>query len=229
MPLGATMISSSWMPSPLKLLPQPVTAVALGVILNAFFNHYPELKERLQEMEGKIFHFDVEDLYQSFYMVVDPEGLVRIHTYSDDPPHVTMAGSSEAFLSLLFGSSDPDSLFFSRQLKLSGETDTGLRFKNLLDNVDIDWEEELSRLVGTPAAMLAAALVKELRARKEKAKQNAVKGMDAYMARQGIRRKQDLESFRGKVEQVAEELERLERTVSRLGKKLAARGANLPD
>lgn len=220
------MMTGSWMPSPLKFLPQPVTAVALGVILNAFFNHYPELKERLKEMEGKIFHFDVEDLFQSFYMVVDPDGRVRVHTYSDEFPHVTMAGSSQAFLSLLFGSSDPDSLFFSRQLKLSGETDTGLRFKNLLDNVDIDWEDELSRLVGTPAAMLAAALARQIRARKDKLRAAAAEGLDQYMSRQGIHRKQELEDFKDAVDQTAAATDKLERTLSRLGKKLAAARAS---
>ena len=208
-----------WFSSPLKLVPQPLTAVALSITLNLFFQRYPELKNRLAELADKIFQFDVEDLQQSFFMVVDEGGEVRIHTYSDSVPHVTMSGSSQAFISLLFNTKDPDSLFFSRELKLSGETDTGLHFKNILDNVDIDWEKELASFMGAAAAKATSRMAEQLKHAKEQGWDKAEAEMDRWMKQHGVPRQAQMERFRDEVDVLAGRLERLERSVSRVERK----------
>lgn len=210
---------TSWFPSPLKWLPQPLTAVTLGITLNLFFQRYPELKNRLAELGGKIFQFDVEDLYQSFFMVVDEGGEVRIHTYSDNLPHVTMSGSSQAFLALLFNTKDPDSLFFSRELKLSGETDTGLHFKNILNNVDIDWEKELASVMGSTAAKFTARMAEQVKHATEQGWDKTESEVERWMKEYGVPHQSQLEKFREEVETLAGRIERLERSVSRVERK----------
>lgn len=212
-------MTTPWFPSPLKWIPQPVTAVTLGIILNIFFQRYPELKKRLAELSGKWFEFQVEDLEHSFFMVVDDGGEVRIHTYSDNLPNVTMAGSSSAFLALLFSTKDPDSLFFARDLKLSGETDTGLHFKNILDNVEIDWEKELASFIGTPLAHVSNRILEQMKRAREQAWEKTESEFDAWMGEKGIPRKSQLETFQQQVNGLAEQSERLERSVSRVGLK----------
>ncbi|MEO5378592.1 MAG: SCP2 sterol-binding domain-containing protein [Magnetococcus sp. DMHC-6] len=211
----------SWIKSPLALMPQEITAVGLGVTLNLFFQRYPEMLERLKELSGKIFHFEVEDLDQSFYMLVEPTGEVKIHTYSDLAPNVTMAGSSLAFLSLLLKKSDPDSLFFSRRLKLSGETDTGLKFKNFLDNIEMDWERELSSFFGTTTARALIAMNQRAWQAGERGKERCNEEIEHWMDQQHIPRAEQLEEFRGKVNDLAEQMERLESRISRLTKKIS--------
>lgn len=208
-----------WFSSPLKLVPQPLTAVALGITLNLFFQRYPELKNRLAELAGKIFQFDVEDLQQSFYMEVEDGGEVRIHTYSDSIPHVTMSGSSQAFISLLFNTKDPDSLFFSRELKLSGETDTGLHFKNILDNVEIDWEKELASFMGSAAAKVTTRMAEQLKHAKEQGWDKAEAEVSSWMKEHGVPQQAHLETFRQQVENLAGRVERLERSASRVERK----------
>lgn len=214
----------SWTTLPLKWIPQPVTAVSLGIVLNLFFKRYPELKKRLAELNGKIFQFEVEDLGESFYMTVDDGGDVRIHGYSDSIPHVTMSGSSGAFLSLLFSTRDPDSLFFSRQLKLSGETDTGLAFKNLLDNVDIDWERELTVLVGATAAKALVAMAEQAREFGEQSREKVEREFEQWMDERKIPRKSQLERFQKEVERLAKGVETLERGVTRVERKSTLAG-----
>lgn len=212
---------TSWFSSSLKWLPQPLTAVTLGITLNLFFRRYPDLKNRLDELAGKIFQFDVEDLQQAFFMVVEEGGDVRIHTYSDSVPHVTMAGESRAFLSLLFNTKDPDSLFFSRELKLSGETDTGLHFKNILDNVDIDWERELATIMGSTAASLTARAAEQWKRAAEQGRDQAEAKVDAWMNARGVPRSAELARFREEVAAMAERMDRLEKAVSRVRRKHA--------
>lgn len=211
----------SLLSQPLKMIPHPVTAVSLSIILNLFFTRYPELKERLKELEGKIFQFEIEDLGESLYMTVDDIGGVSIHTYCDSIPHVTMTGKTTAFLSLLFHTSDPDSLFFSRQLNLSGETDTGLRFKNLLDNVELDWERELGSLVGRTAAKALMSMARSTRQTGKRSKEIIETEVENWLQDYGFPARSQLQGFSQDVTQLQERLEKLEKSVSRLAKKRA--------
>lgn len=207
--------------NPFRMIQEPFTAVTLGVVLNLFFSSHPELKERLKEMGGKVFRFQVEDLDQEYFMTVDDDGGVRIHSYSDDDPNVTMAGSMSAFLSLLVGSRDPDSLFFSRELKLSGETDLGLRFKNILDNVEWSLEEAMAAMIGGPAAKGMAGLFSRAREMGQKGRDRMEEGMERMAGTIDLPRKADLEPITAEAEALGERAGRLERGVSRLGKRLA--------
>ncbi|MBF0109768.1 MAG: SCP2 sterol-binding domain-containing protein [Magnetococcales bacterium] len=225
----------SLLSAPLKIIPQPVTAVSLGIVLNLFFTRYPELKKRLGELDGKIFQFEIEDMAESLFMNVDEKGELRIHTYCDTIPHVTMSGNAAAFLSLLFHTSDPDSLFFSRQLKLSGETDTGLRFKNLLDNVEIDWERELAVLVGRRGAKTLMDLARKSRQAGLQGKERVESEVESWLLGQGFPSRNQLQEFAKEVDVLNERFEKLEKSVTRLGRKRAvagsgvATGGNVPD
>lgn len=210
-----------WLSSPLKWLPQPLTAVTLGITLNLFFKRYPDLKKRLAELSGKIFQFDVEDMEQSFFMVVDEGGEVRIHTYTDSVAHVTMAGSSRAFLALLFSTQDPDSLFFARELKLSGETDTGLHFKNILDNVEIDWHKELTPWMGSRLAGATMRVVEQVQRATEQGWEKVEAEVEGWVQQRGISRQAHWQQFQSGVEALATQTERLERAISRVERKRA--------
>ncbi|MBF0123884.1 MAG: SCP2 sterol-binding domain-containing protein [Magnetococcales bacterium] len=206
--------------SPLRWLPQPVTAVSLAITLNLFFQRYPDLKERLGALSGKIFRFEVEDLSQEFFMRVEEHGEVRIHTYSDDEVHVTMSGSSHAFLSLLFHRSDPDALFFSRALKMSGETDTGLHFKNILDNVEIDWEGELSLFLGRPLAGLLTKTTERLQQSRQQLRNHLDQRSETWLREHHWPRRHQLEQLREEGEAMAKRLDKMEHSLNRCGNRV---------
>ncbi|MBF0341816.1 MAG: SCP2 sterol-binding domain-containing protein [Magnetococcales bacterium] len=214
------MIFSSLLALPFQVIPKPVTAVTLGIVLNLFFKRYPELKTRLTELSGKVFEFHVEDQSQSFFMEVTHDGEVLIHTYSDSLPHVVMSGQAGAFLALLFSTTDPDSLFFSRQLQLSGETDTGLRFKNILDNVEIDWEKELSVFVGASGARQLMDLAKQARKSAEQTRSRLETNLETWINRRDPPRTGQIQALKTQSETLAKELERLEGRIARAAKRL---------
>ncbi|MBF0153874.1 MAG: SCP2 sterol-binding domain-containing protein [Magnetococcales bacterium] len=213
----------SLLQKPLQLLPASATAIGLGITINLFFLRYPDLQERLRQLEGKIFRFDVEDLQQEFFMEVAIDGRVSIHTYADEDPHVTMVGSSKAFLSLLFNTADPDSLFFSRALKMSGETDTGLHFKNILDNVDIDWEKELAAFVTTPVAQALSRLARQAREKSNQARDSMGNLVEQWMEDHHVPRQKDLTSFQDDVASLVKEVDGLDKRLTRLNHRLALR------
>jgi len=52
------------------------------------------------------------------------------------PVHLRLEGPLYGFLLLAARREDPDTLFFQRQLRLSGDTELGLELKNFLDGLD---------------------------------------------------------------------------------------------
>jgi O2-independent ubiquinone biosynthesis accessory factor UbiT len=207
--------------SPLKLIPQPATAVSLSVVLNIFFGRYPDLKNQLSELSGKIFEFAIEDMNESYFMMVDDQGGVTVHTYCDNISHVTMSGSISAFLSLLFQTTDPDSLFFSRALSLSGETDTGLHFKNILNNVDINWEQELSTLFGSVAATTLMTMARQVQGVGEQGKEKVESELEKWMDEQNLPLKEKFDTFSEQIDALQKQADQLEKTISRIDKRLA--------
>lgn len=51
---------------------------------------------------------------------------------------VTFSATAEDFARLALRLEDPDTLFFNRRLIIEGDTDLGLRVKNLLDGVELE-------------------------------------------------------------------------------------------
>ncbi|MBF0175560.1 MAG: SCP2 sterol-binding domain-containing protein [Magnetococcales bacterium] len=218
----------SLLPNPLQWLPSSATAIGLGITINLFFLRYPDLQERLRQLEGKIFRFEVEDLQQEYFMEVAEDGRVRIHTYADQDPHVTMSGSSKAFLSLLFNVADPDSLFFSRELNMSGETDTGLHFKNILNNVEIDWEKELAAFVTTPVAGVLSRLARQAHASGNRARDGAGAIVEQWLEEEQVLRQREMATVRDDVTTLEKQVERLDKRLIRLSHRVALHTGSSP-
>lgn len=58
--------------------------------------------------------------------------------FAADEPKVRFSASAEDLLRLALREDDPDTLFFNRRLRIEGDTDLGLRLKNMLDGIDLD-------------------------------------------------------------------------------------------
>jgi O2-independent ubiquinone biosynthesis accessory factor UbiT len=54
------------------------------------------------------------------------------------PAAVTFSATAQDLARLALRLEDPDTLFFDRRLRIEGDTDLGLRVKNMLDGVDLD-------------------------------------------------------------------------------------------
>lgn len=55
---------------------------------------------------------------------------------ADAPADVSFRAAAADYLKLLRRAEDPDTLFFQRKLRIEGDTELGLRLKNLLDSIE---------------------------------------------------------------------------------------------
>ena len=118
-----------------KKLPQWPHALNLTFWLNAGIKMQWLPVDELAELEGKTFSVTVRDT-----------GGCALFTYRDGlfrpcfsaPAAVDLAFSANlvAYLQLLARQEDPDTLFFNRELEITGDTELGLIVKNMLDAVE---------------------------------------------------------------------------------------------
>jgi len=110
--------------------PAVVCALALSAAAPRLFG-----RDGLADLDGKTFRIAVRDTGASVAF--------RIRRSRIEPlggaaaADVTFTACAADYLLLATRRTDPDTLFFERRLLIEGDTETGLRLKNLLDAVEL--------------------------------------------------------------------------------------------
>jgi len=116
---------------PLRVMPLWFEAIGAGVFLSAILDARPGLRERLREIDDKVFFFDAKDIGKGFFLHIK-DGGIKLIPHMAVAPDVTMRGAFDVLFELLLGTVDPDTVFFSRRLEITGDTATAIHFKNIL-------------------------------------------------------------------------------------------------
>lgn len=119
---------------PLRLTPLWIEAIGMGAVMGAIVDGNKRLKERLKEINDKVFLFEAVDLNKKIYMRIK-DGNIGIIPHLAKGPDVVMKGETKVLFGLLLGKEDPDTVFFSRRLEISGDTATAICFKNILNSL----------------------------------------------------------------------------------------------
>lgn len=124
-------------------LPQWPHALVLVAGLNAALKMKLLPESELALLEDKLFRVRVLDTGgEASYTYAN--GLFRPVFTSQREPDLTFAANLSAYLQLLSRQEDPDTLFFNRELEITGDTELGLIVKNMLDAVE--WPKFSARL-----------------------------------------------------------------------------------
>jgi O2-independent ubiquinone biosynthesis accessory factor UbiT len=147
MPAPTDTLHSPRLPSlltlPLGLIPARLNSAVLAQILNRVFK--PELADgELDFLDHKVLRISIDDARLSYRLTLRQGRLEAARQGS--PDDVSIEGNTFELLLLATRREDPDTLFFSRRLRLGGSTELGLYTKNFLDSVEM--EARLGPLLG---------------------------------------------------------------------------------
>jgi len=127
----------------LRLLPEAPPAHALALALDLALWKGLISREALEPLRGKTVALETTDLGTRVRVEYGPAGFRP----SSREPDLEIRSTVSGFLALALRREDPDTLFFTRRLVMTGDTDLGLIVKNALDA--IDWSRlPLPRLPG---------------------------------------------------------------------------------
>ena len=118
----------------LQLLPEAPPAHMLALALNAGICFGLVSRSALEPLQGKSVCLEASDLGTRVRVAYDGS---RFRAYAGSAPaDLSIRSSVPGFLALALRREDPDTLFFTRRLVITGDTELGLVVKNVLDAID---------------------------------------------------------------------------------------------
>jgi len=131
----------------------------LEISTNRALRFDPAALERLARLNNKVIKIHVLGLDLPLFVIAGADGLRILGDYDDDVDTV-IQGAPFSLLSLLW---DQDRLSVHRgDVRIDGDLELGQRFQNILRDLDIDWEEILSKVVGDVGAHQAANVASDI-------------------------------------------------------------------
>ena len=116
-------------------LPQWPHALVMVGALNAALKMKLLPESELALLENKLFRIRMLDTGgEASYTYRN--GLFRPVFRPEREPDLAFAANLSAYLQLLARQEDPDTLFFNRELEITGDTELGLIVKNMLDAIE---------------------------------------------------------------------------------------------
>jgi ubiquinone biosynthesis protein UbiJ len=107
----------------------------------------PTAGARLSDLDGRVIALELRGLDLMLVFRVQGQGIAFIDE-PDRKPDTLLRGTPLGITRLGLGRGNTTGTLFSGDVEIAGDVDTGQAFKAVLDAIDIDWEEQLSRLTG---------------------------------------------------------------------------------
>jgi ubiquinone biosynthesis protein UbiJ len=122
----------------------------LEAALNRYLRMDPDAMARMAALQPRSIAIELTPLQLTLYIVPADDG-VRLPSKLEAEPDTVLRGTPLGLAQLGLGSESGKTLF-SGSVTIEGDVETGQAFKAILDEMDIDWEEQLSRLTGDAIA-----------------------------------------------------------------------------
>ncbi len=127
-----------------------MNAPALTRLFEGALNHTlrldPDTLARVSALSGKVIAFEVSGLNWLYYLRPSAAGIEVLDSITSAPDAV-IRGTPWGMLRMALPGQAHEA-FSAGAVDITGDAELGRRFKELFDGLDIDWEEQLSRLTG---------------------------------------------------------------------------------
>ena len=198
--------------------------IFIATLENAF-NQYlsldPDALSRFADMEGKVIAIDIVGLNQSVYLFPGADGIMLL-TEFDAEADTRLSGTPLA-LARLGITEDAASVLFSGEVKISGDTRLGNKFKKILGQLNIDWEEQLSHYVGDTVAHQLGNVARDFSRWFARSSSSIQLDLGEYLQEESrlVPSNAELNRFINNVDVLRESIDRLEARITRIKKTLS--------
>lgn len=195
---------------------RPSEAMLAGGLSRAFkqlLEYDLRARERLSRMDGLVLGVVIAGPDLRFRLAVKNEALEALPGPGDDSG-ATITATPGAFLALAASGGN----LSVGQFKVEGDADTARRFQEFFGDLDPDWEEALTRVFGDVIGFQASRAVRGGLAWMRQAGISLAENVSEYLreeSRQLVTRP-ELEEFLDQVDELRDDLARLEARVKRL-------------
>jgi len=196
---------------------------ALETSINLILKQDTDTLEKFVALQGKTFAFELGDHADpdlTLYLFPHTEG-VQVQYLYEGQADTTLQGTPLAFINMSFG--DSSESFFSGEVRIKGDIELGQRFKRILDQLDLDWEEWLSHYTGDLIAFKAGSFIRNLNTWGKDTLKTIQLDVREYLQDEGELNPHatEIEDFANNISELRDHTARLEARILRLQKQLS--------
>lgn len=197
-------------------------ATGLEAALNRLLQLDPEAQSRLAELADAVIAIDLDGLGLSVYLQAAANG-VRVLSGYDGEPTVRIGGTPLALARHWRGDKSA-----GNALTMTGDAAVARQFQTLLTQLDIDWEEQLSRKIGDVAAYQLGRFWRGFRAWSRQSADALLRDSSEYVQYelQALPPRPAVEQFLSAIDTLREDADRLAARIVRL-RRLAQSGDSI--
>ena len=199
-----------------------VAALAmLEQALNAALALDPRTVARLARLEGRVIAIELSGTGIRLTLQPTVEGRLRLMGDYDGEVDTTLRGAPFAMLRMSSGRTGEG--LFRGGVEIDGDVELGTQIQRLFEQLDIDWEEHLSRLTGDIIAHQIGNTVRDLFAWGERAAEHLGRDSADYLQeeREVLPVDWEVEEFIQGVDTLRSDVDRIEARIKRLTKQLS--------
>jgi ubiquinone biosynthesis protein UbiJ len=199
-------------------------SAALSATFEALLNQAilldPETPARLAPMHGKVIRLDLLGLGASLYLIPNPNGIQVLNNFEGEAD-CTLYGSPFDLMRMRGSKQSADQLF-KGSVEIKGDSALAQAFGTLLADLDIDWEEQLSRITGDVAAHEIGKLVKSALNWGRSVNRTTEQNLQEYLQEELrlLPAPFEISAFLDEVDRLRDDAERLEARLQRLKQRL---------
>jgi ubiquinone biosynthesis protein UbiJ len=181
--------------------------------LNRYLRLDADGLSKVAALSGKVIAVEPSGLGLTLYFLPGPNGIQVVDTYGGPPDALIRGAPYSLFRQAWRGAKQAP-----EDVDIEGDMHLGKDFQQLLTGIDIDWEEQLSRLLGDPAAHQVGNVAAIIGAWGRKTVDTLFQNAAEYLQQEAL----DLppggsvEQFMDAVDRVRADTDRLEARIRRL-------------
>lgn len=207
-------------------IPDSVLA-PLEAAINRYIALDPEGAARLAELQGRVILIEIAGFGTRLYLIPSAVGFQLYGDYAGEADCV-LRGTPLA-LARMGVSPRKEERLFSGEVRIEGDTHLAQAFGELVGALDVDWEEQLSRLVGDATAHQVGSRVRALERWGRRTGNTLTEDLKEYLQEEArlLPSRYEVQEFLDDVDYVRDDTERLAARVERLAKALGGRANRL--
>ena len=178
----------------------------------------PEMLGQLAQFSGKVVKLEILDVNKELYLFPDGSG-IQVRAEYEGHADTVLRGTPIALFKMSVVPNAAN-LLLKGEVEISGDTRLGHRFKNVFSQMEIDWSEPLARLFGDSIAYQ----IQQTGARLGRWGKNSIRSISLSVSEylqeesRDVVTEAELEMFNDAVDQLRNDVDRLQARASQLPK-----------
>ena len=191
--------------------------VAVEQLLNAVISMDEVTQQRLAELHGRRIAIEFNEWDLTLLFVADAQGGLQLSTDDVDAADATIRATPFDFAETLRMERKEDQVFKGK-ITLDGDTRLAQRFSDILAMLEIDWEEQLSKLTGDVAAHQLGGMLRGFQRWARRNQRVMRDNLGEYLTeeKQLLPTAFEVAEWRGDVDRLRDDVDRLAARVVRL-------------